>query len=439
MQILQQLKNRLGQQDRVLARGTTVALVGVGLTMIMGLVLAVFKAQVLDKYEFGVLQVATSITFTTFFFTTGFSITMVRFGSLFSGQGDEGKIKSVVLPIYKLTLASTTVLVVLLNLATPFICTRIFDNAELIPLVRLISIGALFQAVTFVNTGLLKSKYLVKYEYIAVVGQAVVITVFALLFLRFENLVTVFAAGWPVAALAFFVYTSLVVKREFPYLFDRSVKTSPHGEKPFRFAMFSSLTTALSKFHHEINIFLIAFFLSEADVAVYTVALKAAFLPLILSPAVNAIFPPMVSTFYGMGDLVSIRKLFVKVIAMVVGFALCFSLIYLVAGKYILLIFGNQYLPALTALIIMALANVAIAASGPMSFTLSMLGRPHINSINSSLLLILISGLCYYLIPRYGINGAASAYAVANGLICGIYILQMGWLYRLETRKAAAA
>jgi hypothetical protein len=31
------------------------------------------------------------------------------------------------------------------------------------------------------------------------------------------------------------------------------------------------------------------------------------------------------------------------------------------------------------------------------------------------------------------------AYAVANGLVCGLYILQMGWIYRLECRKAAAA
>ncbi len=438
MQILQQLKSRLGTHDRLLAMGTSIAFAGVVINMAMGLLIAVFKARVLTTDELGLLMLGTSIAITTFFLSSGFSITMVRYGALFRGQGEEGKIKSVAISIYRLVLPIVIGLLVLVNIAAPYISMK-FGNPELIRLIRILSFGAFFHSLILVNIGLLKSKYLVKYEYIAAIGQLVIIGLIALLFIQVEDLVLVFAVAYPVASLVMFIYTCFVVRREFGFLFDPSVPAKPHNEHPFHFAMFSSITTSLSKFRDEINIFVIAFFLLESDVALYGVAFKLAFLPLILTPAVNAIFTPMVGDFFGKRDIASIKRLHIKASGLVAGFAMTLVLVYVVGAKYILMIFGPEYAAARTALLIMALANVAAALAGPMGFAMSMMGRPHYNTFNSSALLILMAGLCYYLIPEYGVNGAAVAYAISNGIICLLCLGEISWLYRVESRTSAAA
>ena len=48
-----------------------------------------------------------------------------------------------------------------------------------------------------------------------------------------------------------------MVRREFGFLFDRTVVPVPHNKRIFRFAMYSSLTSSLTKFREEINTMLI--------------------------------------------------------------------------------------------------------------------------------------------------------------------------------------
>jgi len=439
MQFLQQLKNRMGSSDRLLARGTSIAFAGVVINMAMGLLITVFKARVLTQEELGMLVAATSIAVTAFFLSNGFSITMVRFGSLFHGQDEKGKIKSVTLAIYRLAIPIIIFLLILLNVSAPFIVSLLKKSSDFVPLLRILSFGAFFHCLLLLNVGLLKSKYLIKYEYIALISQMGLIGLIALVFIWAENLVLVFAIAYPVAALTMFIYTCVIVRREFGYVFDRSVPAVPHGERPYHFAMFSSITTSLSKFREEINTILIWFFMVEADVALYNVAFKVAFLPLVLTPAVNAIFTPMVGNMFGKGDIKGIRRLHIKVSGLVAGFSLALLLIYVVGAKYILLIFGEEYVPARYALLLMALANVAAALAGPMGFAISMMGRPQINTFNSLVLLILMVGLCYYLIPVYGVNGAAVAYAISNSMICLLCLVETTWLYRVEIRRQAAA
>lgn len=442
MQILQRLKNRLGTHDRLLAKGTSIAFAGVSVNMAMGLLITVLKARVLGTEELGLLILATSVTITTFFLAYSLQTTMLRYGSLFAGEGSPGKIKSVAITIYKLVLPINGVLLVLVNIAAPYIANNFYEMPALAMLIHLMSFNAFFQALTAVNVGLLKSKFLVKYEYYAMIGQMALIAFFALTALIFidpDHLLLVFAVAYPVSALIIFIYSCALVRRKCGFLFDHSVVAEPHGKRVFRFTMFISMTATLSKSRDEINTFLIAFFLLPTDVALYGVAFKVAFLPLIISPAVNAIFTPMVGNFFGKGDLQSIKRLQLKVSVVVAVFSVTMVLFYVVAANYVLAIFGPEYVVAREALLIMAMGNVAAALAGPIGFSISMMGRPHYNTVNAVILLIMMIGLCYYLIPTMGINGAAIAYAISNGFIFVLCLVEVLWLYRVESLKAAAA
>jgi O-antigen/teichoic acid export membrane protein len=442
MRILQHVKNRLGTHDRLLAKGTSIAFAGVSINMAMGLLITFFKARLLGMDEFGMFILATSVAITTFFIAYSLPITIIRYGSLFAGEGSQAKIKSVVITVYKLALPINVSLLILLNIAAPYIANNIYNKPGLTILIHLMSFSAFFQALSSVNVGLLRSNYLIKYEYIALIGQMALVGFFALTSLIFidpDHLLMVFAVAYPLAALIMLIYTCFVVRREFGFLFDRGVVPEAHGKRVIRFTMYVSITAGLSKFRDEINIFLIGFFLLTTDVALYGVAFKAAFLPLIITPAVNAIFTPMVGNFYGKKDIKSIKRLQLKVSVIVAAFSITMVLFYVVAASYVLAIFGPQYVAARTALLIMALGNVAAALAGPIGFSISMMGRPQYNTVNSLILLIMMVGLCYYLIPTMGINGAAIAYAVSNGFIGLLCLGEVLWLYRAESLKIAEA
>ncbi len=441
LSLLEQLKNRMGKQDKLLAKGTSVALVGVFGHMAMGLLLIVFKGRVLVEDDLGLIFLASSVAVTTFFLATSLHVTMIRYGSMFRGEGSLEKMKGVAIAIYKMGLPITVSLLLLLNLMAPFIA-GLLKKPELTPFIRFFSVSAFFQSLWAINVGLLKVKYLVKYEYIALIIQTLLIGLFsltAMIFIPLDQMVYAFAIAYMAAPLFVFFYTCTAVRKHFGFLFDRRVVPQPHGSRLLRYTLFTSASATLSKSRDEINTFLIGFFLLKADVALYGVAFKAAFLPIIITPAVNAIFTPMVSNFFGKGDIASIKRLQIKVTVLVAGFSVTMLLLYLVAAEQVLGIVGPNYVAVRSVLLVLALGNVATAVAGPTGFAISMMGRPQYNTVNALILLILMAGTCYYLIPIKGLIGAAIGYAISNSVICLLCMVEIAWIYRMEARKATAA
>jgi len=85
-----------------------------------------------------------------------------------------------------------------------------------------------------------------------------------------------------------------------------------------------------------------------------------------------------------------------------------------VFGKYILWIFGPFYKNAYIPLIIIAFSFIVESAAGSAGRILNMMGRPHYNTFNTFVALVLTIVLCYTLIPSYGVTGAAIAFSASN-------------------------
>jgi O-antigen/teichoic acid export membrane protein len=83
-------------------------------------------------------------------------------------------------------------------------------------------------------------------------------------------------------------------------------------------------------------------------------------------------------------------------------------------------LFGNRYLGGTHALEILALTMLVATACGPVDTLLLMAGRSWLSLANNAASLVVDIGLNLVLIPKYGITGAASSWAVAlvirNGL-----------------------
>lgn len=85
----------------------------------------------------------------------------------------------------------------------------------------------------------------------------------------------------------------------------------------------------------------------------------------------------------------------------------------------VLQVFGRGFVQGQTALVILSLVQLFAMAAGPANTVLLMGGHSFLNTFNSALGLVLNLVLNLVLIPRYGLEGAAIAYAasvVANNL-----------------------
>jgi O-antigen/teichoic acid export membrane protein len=74
-------------------------------------------------------------------------------------------------------------------------------------------------------------------------------------------------------------------------------------------------------------------------------------------------------------------------------------------------IFGRDFASGRTALIILTLGSLSVIATGNNKIVLLMGGGSTLNLVSAGLALALNIGLNLLLIPRYGLNGAAIAYA----------------------------
>jgi O-antigen/teichoic acid export membrane protein len=82
-------------------------------------------------------------------------------------------------------------------------------------------------------------------------------------------------------------------------------------------------------------------------------------------------------------------------------------------GPLLLKIFGNGFSRGSTALLILALAQLVNLGTGNVLIVLLMAGKSSWNLINSAVSVALNIGLNLFLIPKWGINGAAIAWAVS--------------------------
>ena len=122
----------------------------------------------------------------------------------------------------------------------------------------------------------------------------------------------------------------------------------------------------------------------------------------------------------------------------------------MVFAPVLLRAFGHGFGSGATALIILGAANLFAAACGPVDVVLLMAGRSGLSLMNNGIALAANIGLNVMLIPRYGINGAAIAWAVSLFITNAFPLVQVwrrpgvhpfgrGWLTILAITTFAVA
>jgi len=212
--------------------------------------------------------------------------------------------------------------------------------------------------------------------------------------------------------------------------------------------MTSSMTFVMS----QTGVILLSMFRSEAEVGYYAIAVKLAALTTFILTAVNFMVAPKFSELFhsnNMEELFYVAKKSAKLIfwtttPILIGFV--------VFGKPLLQVaFGHEFTVAYLALVLLAMGQLVNAISGATALFMNMTGNQNVFRNIVFFAAAINVGINLLLIPRYGINGAATAAMISIvawnittlfyvklkfGSTTG-YVPMPGWLVRQTKKKRA--
>jgi O-antigen/teichoic acid export membrane protein len=173
------------------------------------------------------------------------------------------------------------------------------------------------------------------------------------------------------------------------------------------------------------NVFMLGIMSTSKSVGIYNASYKIGLLVLLVLASVNVIIGPKIAELFHKNKIAELKKIIHQSTYFTAIITLPIVLFLLVFNKDLLAILGSNYQEGSTVLTITIIASFFSAVSGNVDQILNMSNNQNILLKINFICLLLNILLCYILIPKYDIVGAAIASmfsTILMNLICNIYI-----------------
>lgn len=191
----------------------------------------------------------------------------------------------------------------------------------------------------------------------------------------------------------------------------------------------------LSELSLRVDIYMVSFFLAADQVGIYGVVIEISLMFRIILSAFSQIFSPQISGAWARGDIPAIAELYKFVSKLIFLLVIPIFMFIVLYPENILAIFGPAFLSGKTALLIMCFGQVINCTVGGAGFILTMTGKQRFQLYNTLAGLVVNTALNFFLIPEYGIVGAALATTTSLVFINVLCILQVKVFYGFDFFK----
>ena len=175
-----------------------------------------------------------------------------------------------------------------------------------------------------------------------------------------------------------------------------------------------------SNYFQQITVIVSGFFLATADIGFYNVGYRVAMLISFTLVAVDAFTAPALSQHYHRNAREDLIQDIQHSTALRFGISLAAVAFLILFGEWVLSLFGPEFIRGHALMILLALAQLAHAAVGPVTRLLAISGHQNYSMYTSGAALVLWLGLTAILLPIYGIMGVAVAVFVALTTWAGV-------------------
>lgn len=215
------------------------------------------------------------------------------------------------------------------------------------------------------------------------------------------------------AALAAFVIGSLVLASEVRK-FGKPTPEKVGGKGMYFTAMSLGLVAGLTAINNNIDIVMIRFFMTDADVGIYRPASTLAGFVLFGLQIINVIIMPQIAALYKSQKIAALEALVKRATLWSFGYGLVgLAAVFFFGEAFIRILFGAEYVGGYQALLILATAQTLNSSFGAAANLLNMSGfeKFTLRSIAAAVCVNIVTNAI--LIQFFGINGAAFGTLIA--------------------------
>jgi O-antigen/teichoic acid export membrane protein len=408
---------------RGMARGGGGNLVGAAVGQLAGFIIVLVLARAMGLEDVGrYAQCYAVLSLAGLLALSGFRAGLTRFVAVHLADDDAAAVRGTVRLGLLVSAGGAAVLGAALAGAAPWLAERLHDPG-LTPGLRLV--GLALPATTILEAALAATRGWRSQRAFTLIGQIyepvcrLVLTVLALL------------AGWGIGG----AYWAIVVGTWSAAVLalmalGRRLRSLPAGPPTYRprqlfgFSTVSWVSSLSSTGLIWLDTLLLGFF-GYADIGVYTVATRLVTLAVFVLAPLNAAFAPHLAHLYHRGQMAEVRQGYGAVTGWIVRLSLPAFAALLVFPGELLRLFGGAFAIGAAVTTVLAVGQLVNAATGPCGTVLNMSGRVSVNMWDNVAALLLNLVLNLWLIPAYGIVGAAVAWAVSLAAVNVARVLQV--------------
>ena len=343
---------------------------------------------------------------------------VVRFGALYKGAGDIRRVKGTLSSAFVISILSSVVAGGLLFVFANSV-SELFEMPEMANVLRVFSFALPFYVVTEMASHAagafqaIKCQTAIKNICRPLANVMIVLLVFLLGF-RLLGAVCGFVVSWAVSA----IFGLYLLKRIFPDIVS-GLRPSYEVRKLLRFSvpvLFVAFAYVLLGHTDRI---MLGYFRASEDLGIYSAAAIISQQAGVITYSFSYIFCPVISDLYNRRELEDLERLYKTVTRWVVSLNLVILLLLIIFSKQIMGIFGSEFTSGWLVLVVLASVHlIGYSVGGALvGYVLRMSGKQDIELINATVMLVSNIVLNFWLIPIYGILGAAIATGVSYAII----------------------
>jgi len=363
------------------------------------------------------------IMFAVMLSSLGINISILRYVGEYNTPKNQYKLKL----IYKFILITTiplsiTVSIILYNYAG-LIALELFNNPLYIKSLKLASYIIPIMTINIVSIEFLRGLRRLK---ISEFSRSVLIPLLTIIFLTL-GLIDVFkyieADVVPIYCFALSVFLTCLVVLKFIYKNIKNIIVEDEQTLqtlPILKTSLPMMVTSVASFGIiNISLMMVEMFMSTDQVGLISLCLKLSMLISLVLVVVNSISASEISKLYWNGEHIQLQKTINHASKLIFFLSLPLAALFFVVPKMILSIFGDEFVGGVIVLQILVVSQLINAVTGSVGVFLNMTGNQKVLQNVTILALFTTLMLNYFLIPLYGINGAA------YGILAGTIILNI--------------
>ncbi len=402
---------------RTIGKGAAYVFAGLVFAKLVAYVWRIIVAKT-GPESYGLLSLAISILGLTYTFSfLGLESAVMRYMAYFQEKNDNSKMKGVIFSSLKLSIPVSVLVSIALYTYSDFISINLFEKPTLSPLLKIVSFGIVPYMVYIMSLsaliGLKKIEGVVISRNITESTIRLIATI-VLIYLGYGIL------GAAAAYILAFVFSAIVslyfLEKNFPFL---RTKISAEGleKELLNYSLPLLMGGVVVQMLSWVDILMIGYFRTASEVGIYSTAVPTAALLLFIPSSLSTLFLPVITAAYAKNRTEDIKRVYLRVTKLTVVANLPIVLIMMFFSQDILgFFFGGVYSKGALPLTILALGYFVSSAVTASNAILNMT-----KNTKSLMAVAIIStavnvALNCFLIPLYGINGAAVSASIAMTL-----------------------